>query len=179
MKQLIPMTAPQYERMLDRLRKTPRREKIAAAGVKLLPPVFFAVYAVELLLLFLQAVQSGLAADPLRRLIGAVLFPALCLLTSSLLRKKLNRPRPYEALPIRPLIQKDTCGRSFPSNHTASAFVLAWTAFRLSFPLGCLLLVLAAVTGLSRVAAGLHWPEDVLAGCLLGTALGVIGLAIF
>ena len=53
-----------------------------------------------------------------------MVFPAVCLFISGLLRRKINRKRPYEQLSIRPLVQKKG-GKSFPSNHTASAFVLA------------------------------------------------------
>lgn len=173
------MTEQQYQRILGFLRANPRREKIAAALTRHLPKVFFAVYAAELIVLAIQCLQDGFAADRLRTLSGAVLMPALSLLTTSLLRKKLNRERPYELLPITPLIHKDTRGHSFPSNHTASAFVLALTAFQLSCPLGVMMLLLAALTGLSRVAAGLHWPKDVLCGMGIGTILGVLQLIIF
>ena len=40
------------------------------------------------------------------------------------------------------------------------------------------MIILAAVTGLSRLAAGLHWPEDVLAGAGLGLLCGAVGLII-
>ncbi len=160
------------------MRATPRREKIAAGVVRLLPKIFFAVYAAELFLLLTQSIWDGLPQDYFAFL-GAVAVPAGCLLLSSLLRKKRNRPRPYETFPIIPLIQKDTAGQSFPSNHTASAFVLAMTAFRLSFPLGLFMLVLAAVTGASRIMAGLHWPEDVVCGMGIGVVLGVLELVIF
>ena len=50
MKPWIPMNEKQYNRLLTFLRKTPRREKLSAAVVRILPPVFFAVYGIELLL---------------------------------------------------------------------------------------------------------------------------------
>ena len=173
------MTAKQYQRILGFLRANPRREKIAAAITRHLPKVFFAVYAAELAILAVQFLPGRLAPEKMRTLLGVVLMPALCLLTTSLLRKKLDHPRPYEALPITPLIHKDTRGHSFPSNHTASAFVLALTAFQLSCPLGVIMSLLAALTGLSRVAAGLHWPKDVLCGMGIGTLFGVLQLVIF
>lgn len=173
------MTEQQYRQILGFLRANPRREKIAAAVTRHLPKLFFAVYAAELAILAVQLFLDGLAPEEMRTLFGAILMPALCLLTTSLLRKKLNHPRPYEALPITPLIHKETRGHSFPSNHTASAFVLAMTAFQLSCPLGVIMLLMAALTGLSRVAAGLHWPKDVLCGMGIGITLGVLQLMIF
>ncbi len=66
-----------------------------------------------------------------------------------------------------------------PSNHTSSAFVLALTAFRLSAALGAVMLLLACLTGLSRISAGLHWPSDVAAGAALGICFGLLGLILF
>ena len=179
MKPLIPMGEKQYNRLLTFLRKTPRREKLSAAVVRILPPVFFAVYGIELLLLAASTVQNHFSLSPCLNLVGAVLSPALCLFSSSALRTLINRERPYELLPITPLIHKDTRGRSFPSNHTASAFVLAITALSLSPALFAVMLILAFLTGLSRLAAGLHWPEDVLAGALLGCFFGVLAMFLF
>ena len=179
MKPLIPMGERQYNRLLSVFRKTPLREKLSAFVVRILPPVFFAVYGIELILLAESAVQSGFALSPCLTLAGAVMMPALCLFSSSALRTIINRPRPYESLPITPLIHKDTRGRSFPSNHTASSFVLAITALSLSPALFAVMLILAFLTGLSRLAAGLHWPEDVLAGALLGCFFGVLERLLF
>lgn len=179
MKPWIPMNEKQYNRLLTFLRKTPRREKLSAAVVRILPPVFFAVYGIELLLLAASAVQNHFSLSPCLNLAGAVLSPALCLFSSSALRTLINRERPYETLPITPLIHKDTHGCSFPSNHTASAFVLAITALSLSPALFAVMLILAFLTGLSRLAAGLHWPEDILAGALLGCFFGVLEILLF
>lgn len=173
------MTADQYQKIIGVLRATPLREKVSAAITRHLPKLFFAVYAAELLRLALQFYRTKFAADTGTMLAGAIFMPALCLLTCSLLRKKLNHPRPYESLPITPLIHKDTHGCSFPSNHTASAFVLALTAFRLSLPLGIIMTLLAVLTGVSRIAAGLHWPKDVLAGMGIGILIGALELILF
>lgn len=62
--------------------------------------------------------------------------------------------------------------RSFPSRHAASAVAMATVTMRYSRPLGTVMAVVAALLGLSRVAAGLHYPSDVLAGAVLGQAIG-------
>ena len=41
------------------------------------------------------------------------------------------------------------------------------------------MLLLAYLTGLSRISAGLHWPSDVVAGAALGIFFGLLGLILF
>ncbi len=67
---------------------------------------------------------------------------------------------------------------AFPSGHTATAAVLAgiWamTQRRWLFPLSGLGFVV--LVGVSRVAVGVHWPTDVLAGLILGWTSAWLGL---
>lgn len=60
---------------------------------------------------------------------------------------------------------------SFPSGHTASAFAFAVGASTEVPPLAVPLLGLAGAVGYSRVHTGVHYPGDVAAGALLGTAI--------
>jgi membrane-associated phospholipid phosphatase len=62
--------------------------------------------------------------------------------------------------------------RSFPSGHAASAMAFATAVGRVMPELGVLLRGLAIVVGYSRVHTGVHYPGDVLAGALLGAAIG-------
>lgn len=64
---------------------------------------------------------------------------------------------------------------SFPSGHTAAAFAFAGAVAVMRFPVAAkvIVLVLAAAVGVSRVAVGIHWPLDVVAGALTGW-LGVM-----
>lgn len=67
--------------------------------------------------------------------------------------------------------------RSFPSGHTVTAFVAAGAyVYFLPFrSLRVLLLGVACLVGLSRVAVGVHWPVDTLAGAAIG--LGSVAFA--
>lgn len=58
---------------------------------------------------------------------------------------------------------------SFPSGHTATAFVVAGTFACYAAPwIRGVLMATAGLIGASRVAVGVHWPVDVLAGGALG-----------
>lgn len=85
-----------------------------------------------------------------------------------------NRPRPFEAFEgVRQLVDH-AGGGSFPSGHAALAFAVA-TATSFYYPKMSILFFLAAVSiGLGRVAAGVHWPSDIVGGAVVG-----IGTALF
>ncbi len=62
---------------------------------------------------------------------------------------------------------------SFPSAHASTAFAGAYAYSQLGAP-RLLLYGLAVKLSLSRLYLGVHYPSDVLAGALLGTAVGVV-----
>lgn len=84
-----------------------------------------------------------------------------------LIRFFYHRPRPFEILNIPSLIGNSTSG-SFPSGHAAFFFALAMVVFSKNRRWGMWYFILAALNGLSRVFAGVHWPLDIVGGALLG-----------
>lgn len=69
-----------------------------------------------------------------------------------------------------PLWQAGHAGQSFPSGHAAAAAALA-AGLGWRYPRGrWLFLGLAALAGFQRIAAGAHYPSDVLFGAAIGTA---------
>ena len=73
-------------------------------------------------------------------------------------------------------------GEGFPSGHTAAAFFgaadLAGKCFEDKAAAGALAYGAAGLTGLSRVQAGEHTPEQVFTGALIGFSLGAASFGI-
>lgn len=109
------------------------------------------------------------------RLFEALMVPACSFLVLSLLRKWINRPRPYEAFHFRPLVKKESTGASFPSRHVFSAFMIASTMTMIN-PWGCLLYIPAALLAVIRVISGIHYPSDVIAGAVFALICSFIYL---
>jgi undecaprenyl-diphosphatase len=77
-------------------------------------------------------------------------------------------------------IYRNTDPHSFPSGHAARAFLIAVIGSALGPPwLGILLWIWAPLVALARVAMGVHYLSDVVAGAALGILMAVIGLAIY
>ncbi len=70
-------------------------------------------------------------------------------------------------------IYRSTDPHSFPSGHAARATMLAVIMLGMSPGVGFVLLAWAPLVGLARVAMGVHYLSDVLAGMLIGVMIGV------
>jgi undecaprenyl-diphosphatase len=65
---------------------------------------------------------------------------------------------------------------SFPSGHSAqNACLYLLLALLVHKRIGWLGVPLAILIGFSRVVLGVHWPTDVLAGCMEGAAFALLG----
>ena len=103
-----------------------------------------------------------------------VFIPASGFVILSLLRKKINAPRPYEEWGIKPLLDRDSPGQSMPSRHVFSATIISMACLHASLSVGVILLVLSALLGLARVLGGVHFPKDVVIGYICGLVWGLI-----
>jgi membrane-associated phospholipid phosphatase len=111
-----------------------------------------------------------------RRMFPAALAAALAAATAGILvtlvKVTVDRARPPVADPSLDPVGAVPASASFPSGHTATAFATA-VAVGLVYPrLRLPLLALAALVALSRIYLGMHYSTDVLAGLVLGVAVG-------
>lgn len=74
--------------------------------------------------------------------------------------------RPFEALNFASLIPES--GASFPSGHMTFLFSLGMILWFYNRKFGYWFLGLSFVVGLARIAAGVHWPLDILGGIIIG-----------
>lgn len=114
-----------------------------------------------------------------RRILECITVPLGVFITVTLIRKFINLERPYERLDIEPLIHKSTKGKSFPSRHTASAAVIGMAVLYVNVPAGIIFLIIAALIGLSRICAGVHFPRDVAVGYLYSVIMSILFYYVF
>lgn len=107
------------------------------------------------------------------QLFNAVLTPAITFIVVTIVRRLINAPRPYKVYPIKPLIEKNKAGESFPSRHTLSITIIAMAGLYIWWPAGVVLWVMSVCMGISRVVAGVHFPRDVLAAAMISIVAGM------
>ncbi|MFC3928950.1 phosphatase PAP2 family protein [Streptococcus caprae] len=163
-----------YRKLTKWLRQSPKSvgylillNKVITYGLYLLYPLF-------LLGLIWQGWLKDGMVESLKEVAPYVLIPAISFVLVTIIRRKINQPRPYETWPIKPLIAKNTKGQSMPSRHVFSATIIAMCFFRVSPVFGILALLVAAILGIVRVVGGVHYPKDVAVGYVLGLTFGSV-----
>ena len=111
--------------------------------------------------------------EVLRKWVLVFIAAFIAWFVGNLLQGFIASPRPFLDLPDAKLLFPYGDRGSFPSGHTA--FLSGLTAAVCFFSQGKRLVwILLAVTlsvGFARVAAGVHWPLDILGGIVLGSAV--------
>ena len=95
-----------------------------------------------------------------------------------LLKPLVGRIRPFAVNTAVELLVKAPLDASFPSGHTAASFAAVFALKTAGSPLWKPALAVAIVIAFSRLYLYVHWPSDVLAGALLGAAVGWEGAKI-
>jgi membrane-associated phospholipid phosphatase len=92
-----------------------------------------------------------------------------------------HRSRPFIRLTQARIVGYRASGRSFPSGHTSQAFFMATlTAQHFHAPVWAVVVLYgtAFLVGVTRMYVGAHYPRDVLAGAILGSAWGLLGVIV-
>jgi membrane-associated phospholipid phosphatase len=98
-------------------------------------------------------------------------------LVVELVKALVHRGRPFIRLSQARIVGHRAGGRSFPSGHTSQAFFMATLMvgyFHAGVWAMCLLYAIALLVGITRIYVGAHYPRDVLAGAILGSAWGLL-----
>lgn len=159
------MTKQQYEKISAPFRKNERTVKgiiYLDQGITL---GIFGAYPLLILCLFF-------AKSP--KCLPCLLIPAVSFLLVSAFRSFYSAKRPYELLDITPLIHKDTVGKSFPSRHVFSVFLIGMTFYYVKKPFGIIIGIMGVLMACIRVVGGVHFPRDVAAGALIGILCGMV-----
>lgn len=160
------MTKEQYIKITTPLREDEEKAKRVTGANQVLTGLIYCVYPLYVVVLFLEK-------NPL--LLRSVLVPAVSFGLLTVVRRMINAPRPYEKFDMTPIIEKDTKGKSFPSRHVFSVFIIAFTIFVSHTGAGIMIALIGVAIAVIRVIGGVHEPRDVIAGAMAGIVAGIAG----
>jgi undecaprenyl-diphosphatase len=144
-------------------------EDVARAYAQLSEPLFIAglvVLAIAGIVLRRRALTAASAL--------AVAASGLAVGAAALLGAIVARPRPFVAHPQIHAFLAHAADPGFPSDHATAAFAIAAVLVARLGRRALPVLFAAAVLAVSRVLVGVHYPSDVLAGALLGSAVAAL-----
>ena len=132
-----------------------------------------ALFVATLALIFLAA--SGARRIAWRRAaVAAVLSAGAALAIGKAISELVDRARPFvvDSGGVH-IFSGHAADPGFPSDHATASFAIATAIFLRHRGWGAVALVAAAVLSVGRVALGVHFPSDVLAGGALGAAVAL------
>lgn len=109
----------------------------------------------------------------LRALAAALLGVVLAVGLAAALGVIVHEQRPFVAEHFTPLISHNA-DSSFPSDHLSALGAVTAAAWLSQRSAGIFAALLSTLVGAARVAAGVHYPIDVIAGFLLGLACATV-----
>ena len=124
------------------------------------------VIVAAVLLVFKKTRKAGVAV--------LLAYAAVFLIGQYGLKNLVSRPRPCQIDLDFALLVDRPSSSSFPSTHSAWAFGAATAVFMQHKKSGIAAFIAAALIAFSRMYLFLHFPTDVLAGIVLGIALGML-----
>ena len=158
-----------YINCISLLSKTKRRHQITLIVCKSTPQIIVISYI--LLILSLIIMKSN-------HLTKILLVPSITLIFITIIRKVINKKRPFEEYNYTPLIGHSK-GYSFPSRHSSSALIIAYAFLYLNHPLTILIFLITIIVIITRVLSGVHRPSDVLAAIIITSIFAYFGFYLF
>lgn len=162
------MTYNQYQKIISYFKSNKIRKIFLVVISKILPYINAFIYI---------CVIIGLLYTKDNRIYKVILIPMFVFVFVTIFRNILNRKRPYDELQFVPFFENTTRGKgkSFPSRHSASAFIIAFSIMYINMYVGVAVLIIAFFIGVSRVIIGVHYPSDVIGALCISLFLGIIG----
>ncbi|MBU4536684.1 phosphatase PAP2 family protein [Patescibacteria group bacterium] len=105
-----------------------------------------------------------------KQFLKIIFYPAIIWGIAKIIKYFYFSPRPFLELENAKLLIDHGANDSMPSGHSVLSSALATATYLYNKKIGILFFLGAILIGLSRIIVGVHWPLDVLAGFLLGTA---------
>lgn len=123
----------------------------------------------------ISIVRGAAKGRPDQVIVLAAMLGAESLIVNQGIKRLFRRERPTQAGDDRLRVRRPTTS-SFPSGHASSAAFAAMVLSGWDGPrVGLIWWKVAAIVGISRAYVRIHHGSDVLAGALVGTALGLVG----
>jgi len=89
---------------------------------------------------------------------------------AELIRFFYHRSRPFSVLPVHQLLTDSAY--AFPSGHATFFFALSTAVYFYNKKWGSGFFIASILITVSRVAAGVHYPSDIIGGAVIGVAVG-------
>ena len=127
--------------------------------------IVIAIFAISLFIYFIWKKYKPVFLVTISIAVQAVIL--------KIIKEVIARPRPDFALtlPMLPYSQY-----SFPSGHTAAAFLIAIVLSKYYPKYKYPLFIIAILTAISRLYIGLHYLTDIIIGAIIGVIIGIIFL---
>lgn len=143
----------------------------SASSVGRFLSVFFAKYLIFILIgVFIWLLFRKSSTSKHKFYLASALALSLILglgIITPLINSIYPNERPFLELGIQSLISHEPSS-SIPSRHMMFTVPLVLTAFYLSYRAGQWFAISVVLMGLGRIAAGVHWPLDIIVGLILG-----------
>jgi undecaprenyl-diphosphatase len=135
--------------------------------------VFPVIMTVIVLSLVLFARDHDSRERAFRCVICALAAVALSMVLLYAFNSLFFRPRPFTSHGVSMLFYHNT-DSAFPSNAATLTFTLAFATLLFRRRTGVVMVGLACLVGLCRVAAGVHYPADIVGGAVLGLGCALL-----